>query len=212
MESAGHKRAKEASSTFDVGETVTKTAGARGTQPAINSFIDKSAHEVYKKLFNTAYNLINERLPYSKFRVLVKCIKESGVKLIEGKDDGRAAREYCSEIANSIREKVAVLLCSNTAFGVLTDGSEPQKTGSEKELVYVRTTKQGIPVYYCIGLEDVNDHGGANAEGLKSCLDKTFEDLGIQDNGYLKCMVSATADGASVNTGIHSGLLTRLKK
>ena len=89
----------------------------------------------------------------------------------------------------------------------------PKKLALKRNLcMSVRTTKQGIPVYYCIGLEDVNDHGGANAEGLKSCLDKTFEDLGIQDNGYLKCMVSATADGASVNTGIHSGLLTRLKK
>lgn len=45
-----------------------------------------------------------------------------------------------------IREKVAAVVASNHFLSVLTDGSQARKTGSEKELVLVRTEKEGIPV------------------------------------------------------------------
>ena len=85
----------------------------------------------------------------------------------------------CTNIASAIKEKVAVLFDSNTSFGVLTDGSEPKKNGSEKELVSVQTVNQDVQVYYCIGLEDFIDHGGAESTGLKFAIDEVFAGLGV---------------------------------
>ena len=52
-------------------------------------------------------------MPFNKFRVLVKCVRENNVHLISGKDDHRAAEEYVRYIADSIRERLALLLCSS---------------------------------------------------------------------------------------------------
>lgn len=83
-----------------------------------------------------------------------------------------------SEIAEAIRETVAVLLCNATAFSILTDGSQPRKTGSEKELVMVRVEKAGIPCYYVIALQDIDEFGNPSADNLKRAIDSAFkEDL-----------------------------------
>lgn len=68
------------------------------------------------------------------------------------------------------------------------------------------------PIYYCAGLADVAEHGDANAEILKQCIDDCFlQKLNIPRDKYTVLIVSSTSDGASVNTGIYNGLLTRLK-
>ena len=91
-----------------------------------------------------------------KMRVntLVKVQKENEVRLIYKTDNSAACSEFVSELAEAIREPIAVLLCNSTAFSVLTDRSQPRKTGSEKELVMVRVEKSGIPCYYVVRLCD----------------------------------------------------------
>jgi hypothetical protein len=54
------------------------------------------------------------------------------VRLISGCDSGEKGREFVHELANAIREKLALIMCSVSAFAALTDGSQPKKTGSEK--------------------------------------------------------------------------------
>ena len=127
-------------------------------------------------MFKIAYNLAEGMLPFSKFRVLVKCVRDNNVHLISGKDDHRAAEEYIRYIADSIRERLALILCSTNAFSILSDGSEARKTGMEKELVFVRAIKGGIPVYYCIALQDCDQYGGVDADSLKTAIDAVFEE------------------------------------
>ena len=45
----------------------------------------------------------------------------------------RAAEEFIRYIAQSIRGKLALLLCSANTFSVLNDGPEARKTGMEQE-------------------------------------------------------------------------------
>ena len=63
---------------------------------------------------------------------------------IVGKHDGRAAREYISCISEAIKEKCAAIIGSKDFISVLTDGSQPRKTGDDKEMVLLRVEHDGI--------------------------------------------------------------------
>lgn len=145
-----------------------------GGQPRINDVLHRQAEDAYRKLLRTAYFMAEAGRPLTEFKTLVKCQKVNGVRLIDGCDSSHNAREFVSELADAIREKVASILCSSIAFAVLTDGSQPKKTGSEKELVLVRTVRDGVPVYYAIALQDIDEFGAANAENLKKSIDEAF--------------------------------------
>ena len=60
-----------------------------------------------------------------------------------GYDDGKTAQGFISFIAEAITEKVTVILASAHFMKVLTDGSQARKTGSHKEMVLVRTERNG---------------------------------------------------------------------
>ena len=104
------------------------------------------------------------------------------------------------------------LLHGVCAFSVLSDGSQARKTGSEKEIVLVRVLKDGSPTYFCVALQDMDEYGDTTAENLKLSIDDAFKKkIKITDDVYKSSLVCATADGASVNTGVYNGLLTRLQ-
>ena len=94
-------------------------------------------------------------------------------------------------------------------MSILLDGSQARKTKEEKELVFVRTARNGIPVYFVVSLLEISDLGGANADSIKA-IDSIFcEGDGdkVQDGpvplaDYRTKVVCATADGANVNVGV----------
>ena len=85
-------------------------------QPKIDTAIKQSLRDQYEKMFRLAYNLAEGMMPFNKFKVLVKCVRENDVHLISGKDDHRAAEEFVRYIADSLRERLAIILCSADAF------------------------------------------------------------------------------------------------
>lgn len=132
-----------------------------------------------------------------------------------GYDNSHRARELIQCIASTIRQKLNNILSSANAFSVLSDGSQARKTGSEKELVLVRVLRHGAPIFYCAALQDIDSFGDANADNLKKSIDDTFTNaskLGLPAAEFKEKFVSATVDGAAVNTGVYNGLLTQLKK
>ena len=173
------------------------------------------ALDSYRKLLNTAYELaLNPSMPLSHFKVLVKCQRQNGVCLIDGKDDSHSCREYIHYIADTIREKVAVILGSAYFMSTLSDGSQARKVKDEKELVLVRTERNGIPVYFVASLLEMSQYmyGGTDADSIKKAIDDVFvEKLGLDEDQYVYSMISSTADGASVNFGKYRGVLTQLK-
>ena len=108
-----------------------------------------------------------------------------------------------------------MILLSNKAFSILTDGSEARKTGMEKELIFVCVIRGGIPFYFCSALQDCNEFGGTDTDSLKLAVDTAFDEnnglVKLTENTYKYRMISSTADGASVNFGKYSGLLTQQK-
>ena len=88
-----HKIAVQAEGlTCTTSESNTSTRG----QVSIVSAMKDSSRKAYTKLFEAAYNLTEGMLPFNKFQVLVKCLRDNKVKLIQGRDDHRACEEYVS--------------------------------------------------------------------------------------------------------------------
>ena len=169
------------------------------------------------KMIKTAYELaLNPTMPLKQFKVLVKCQRQNGVVLIEGRDGNKAAREYVHCIATAIREKCAAVIASQHFFSLLSDGSQARKTGTEKELVMIRVERNGIPCYFVVSLLEMSDYGGVDADSIKKGIDSIFDQetgaIQLEARSYTDKVVSATADGASVNTGIYRGVLTQLSE
>ena len=182
--------------------TANPPPASTGTQVQITTAFQKQAKEGYRKLFTTAYHLAVDGLPLSSFKTFVKVQKSNGLKLIEGTDSSDRAREFVHEIADTIRRKLTSMISSCSAFSVLSDGSQARKTGNEKELVMVRVVRSGRAMYFVVALEDIDSYGDATAENLLKSIDNAFQcKLNIPLAKYTASLVSATADGASVNTG-----------
>ena len=193
------------------GATLATSLGAH--QAKITTSLENAAREAYRKMFTTAYELaVTPTMPLQHFEVLIKCQRKNGVRLIKGKSDSHACKEYIHYIADAVSEKVAVVLGSSDFMSILSDGSQARKTKKEKELILVRTERKGMPVYFVSSLLEMADYGGANANSIKKAIDQVFcEKMHLDEESYLKSMVAATADGASVNFGIYQGVLTQLK-
>ena len=170
---AGHKIALSNES-ISTNKNVNGNAPKRG-QISIETSLKEPTKLAYKKLFEAAYNLAEGMLPFNKFKILVKCLGDNKVKLISGRDDHRAREEYVSYLAESIRDKLAVILSSSKAFSILTDSSEARKTGMEKELILVCVIRGGIPVYFSSALQDCNEFAGTDADSLKLAVDTAFD-------------------------------------
>ena len=189
----------------------------RPVQPRIDVAMKTSTTEAYCKMVKTAYELaLNPTMPLNHFKVLIKCQRENGVPvvLIEGRDNNNAAKEYIHCIADVVRDKCAAVIASKNFMSLLSDGSQARKTGSEKELVMVRVERNGIPCYLAASLLEMSEYGGGNADSIKMAMDGMFDEtngtMKMTAEQYQHKVVSATADGSSVNTGKYSGVLTQL--
>ena len=181
------------------------------------SIVDSSrqaTESAHMKLLKTAYHLaMTPTMPLSHFEVLVKVQKTNGVNLIQGNQDGRAAREYISSLMHAVEEKCAVIMASKNFMTILSDGSQARKTGKEKEMVLVRIERNGLPCYVVASLVEMSKWGGTDALSLKKGIDDVFGESGpfkMLNEDYESKLVGCTADGASVNFGEYTGLLTRL--
>ena len=155
-------------------------------------------------------------MPLSNFRTLVRIQKCNGVKLISGTDSSDKAKEFIHELANAVRIKLSEILNAANGFSLLTDGSQARKTGHEKELVLARVVRNGNPVFYCIALQDIDKYGDATGEILKVSIDDIFgsdpsKKINMSHEKYQNLLISVTSDGASVNTGVYQGLLSRFQ-
>ena len=91
LASAGHK-------TVLSNESISTNKNVNGKPPtqgqtSIETSLKEPTKLTYKKLFEVAYNLAEGMLQFSKFKVLVKCLRYNKVNLISGRDDHCACEE-----------------------------------------------------------------------------------------------------------------------
>ena len=181
-------------------------------QPRIDTAMDECSLEARRKLLNTAYLLAVDGMSLSKFKTLIQIQKANGIQLIKGCDDSKAARELIKDIATAIRGKLKSIIENAQFFSLLSDGSQAKKTNAEKELFLVRIVRDGVPIFYCVALEHIDSYGNANADNIMRAIHNTFkQQLMLSEETFKYQLVSATSDGASVNTGCNNGVIKQLK-
>ena len=124
-------------------------------KPTITACVNKSREEAYWKLMKCAYEMAMEpTLAHHHFGVLVKCVKASGVSLIEQKENKRNGREFVHCIATAVRKKSALILGSVDFFSVLN------------ELVLIRRERNGTPVYIIASVLEMEKFGDGNGNAI----------------------------------------------
>ena len=182
-------------------------------QPSIATAMQSAAREGTFKLINTAYMLAARGRPLSLFNDMVRVQKTNGVKLLKNKDNTDTARELVRCIARAMKNYMSQMIKASIFYTSLFDGAQSKKTGSEKEMFFARVVHQGKPVCLAIGLGDVDRYGNADADNLHKCLRDLFTDasgLALERDDFYNGMVSAVADGASVNFGSINGVLAQI--
>ncbi|XP_065677699.1 zinc finger protein 862-like [Hydra vulgaris] len=178
---------------------------------------EKSTNNSYKNLVKIAYEMAcHPTMPHAHFSILVDCARITGSNFINRKETGFTGRELIKCCANTVHEKCCKILENCNFFSILSDGSRARKTGKEKELVLVRTERNGIPIYMVTELLEMSQLGGSDSNSVTAGINSVFESdnsfFKISTEDYIKKLVSATADGANVNFGIENGALEKSRK
>ena len=158
------------------------------------------------KLFDIAYFIAAEELPFSKFPGLVELEKRHGVPLGTTYHTRQKCSDLTEVIAETMQEEVVSALKSTECFSLLMDGSTDSSV-TEKELLYVAYLESsGEAAVRFLALRDVQD---TTAEGVIDCINETFLNLGVDD--WKKKLGSVCMDGAAVNLGVRRGVAARLR-
>lgn len=167
--------------------------------------------ENYRKLFVTALHIVLTEKPLSDFSNLVDLQKKNGVKFFEGKCHEKACKEFVMYLADVLRDDVKQMLKRVHFFSLSMDGSQPRKTGHEKELLYCKVAIRGKAVELLLKCIHMDDYGG-NADDLKRAIDDVMiYDYDLKEE-YSDRLVCVCADGASVNMGVYNGAVTQIKE
>ena len=157
-------------------------------------------------LFNSAYYLAKQKLPFSHFPDLLELQeknKTTGIK--ECCRNDRAAANLTDSIAEVIKDSFADDLAKARYFCILGDGSTNSSVTDEK-LVYILFLLCGKPTSKFLSIEPAIN---ANAKGIHSCIKEAFERVGVLD--LSKKSIALNVDGAAV-TGVYHGVGALMKE
>lgn len=181
---------------------------------SINQMFHKNLQTQYTSHFNTALSIVMKERPMSDYSELIDLQKKNGVQFVSkgAKSNDKSCREFIQYLASAMREDMkAMLKCANL-FSCEMDGTEARKTRDEKELIYVKLVVNGQPIELFLKCQKMSKFGGVDALCLKNAIDDAFANYNMSDDKWRLGLVSACADGASVNMGKLSGALTVMKR
>ena len=155
--------------------------------------------EFTKKKFETAYFVVKEELPLSKFPKILELEEKHGVLLGNAYRNSMSGALIIDYIADSLSRDLRKHLEHTNFFSILTDGSTDASI-IEKEAIFVITfdpspagsDKIGIKITFL----ELADLSNADASGVLKSIKTSFEKLGIDD---MRKLVGFGSDGASVN-------------
>ena len=159
------------------------------------------------RLIDINYQMAKGGIAFRQFPNFVAVEKKHGVNLGETYHNKIGAKEFTSCIAESLSVDLVSSLDKSNYFTLLMDGSTDSAI-SENELIYVLYIDSDSGKLVCRYLKN-KAIKNANAEGLKTLLKKSLEEMGLND--YEHRLVGLGVDGAAVNFGRKRGLVQLLK-
>ena len=157
--------------------------------------------------FNATYYLAKKERPFSDYPDLLALHKKNKVKNI-GKSyaTDRACAVFADSIGGVMKETFQNDIAKARFFCVLNDGSTDSSV-KEQELVYILYMSEGVAKVKYLSIESVEN---ATAPAIKDAISEAFKRFGVKE--MPKHLLGLNVDGASVNTGIHSGLGALMKE
>ena len=157
-------------------------------------------------LFRNAYYLIKNELPFTQFEKICELHKLNGLNLGERYMNDKEASIFVKHIALFYEDEVRELLRNGDFFSAYCDGST-DRTCSEKECILVRVLEDFYPVIKFLRLVEPPN---TKAIGILQAINSAFQGFGMPN--YHQKMIGFCTDGASVMTGKHTGVMTRMKE
>ncbi|XP_066928483.1 zinc finger protein 862-like [Clytia hemisphaerica] len=162
------------------------------------------------KLFQIAYLNAYKGRPYVDFTDWVEWAELNGIKFnVTAYKNRTQCTEFVNVISETIFEEDVKKKLKNSNFiSVFCDGSTDSAV-IEKECVYLMFVDltEFEPTLSFIALKDVPSQ---DAAGIKSALTKAFDDVGMPE--LKDKIVFLASDGASVNSGIKTGLAAKFRE
>ena len=161
------------------------------------------------KLFQIAYLNAYKARPFVDFTDQVEWAELNDIKFnVTAYKNRTRCTEFVSFISNTlIKEDVKSKLKNANFIAVFCDGSTDSAV-IEKECIYILFVEpfEFEPTFFFIALKDVPSQ---DVDGIKSAIMKPFDDIGMPE--LKNRMVYLASDGASVNSGIKTGLSTKFR-
>ena len=175
--------------------------------------MDRKNVETNKKKFETAYFVVKEELPITKYKKILLLEEKHGVVLDSAYRNDSSAGIIIKYIADSIARELKCKLETAPFYSVLTDGSTDSSI-TEKEAIFVVTfdpsplgsNKIGVNISFLL----IVDLKAADSNGILESMEHAFENIGMED--WCAKLIGFGSDGASVNTGKKQGVKTLLQK
>ena len=164
--------------------------------------MDRKNVETNKKKFETAYFVVKEELPITKYKKILLLEEKHGVVLDSAYRNDSSAGIIIKYIADSIARELKCKLETAPFYSVLTDGSTDSSI-TEKEAIFVVTfdpsplgsNKIGVNISFL----SIVDLKAADSNGILESIEHAFENIGVED--WFAKLIGFGSDGASVNTG-----------
>ncbi|KAJ8050027.1 hypothetical protein HOLleu_03051 [Holothuria leucospilota] len=154
-------------------------------------------------LFDIAYNIAKQELPFTQFSTWVNTEKKHGVLLGDTYINDIQCKNFINEIAFHMERDLREAIKQSPYIGIMFDGSTDASC-TERENICIKYTENGYPVTKFLGITEPEF---CHADGILSSLHEKFDEFEINLPAQL---VGVSADGASVNFGSKNGILTKL--
>ena len=150
------------------------------------------------KLFNKAYFVAKEEMPFSSFKSLCELQIKNDVELGNTYFNDHACKNFIESSAEILKADLSEKLnnASPRFFSAMADGSTDSGI-IEQELLFVRYLNNGLPVNRFLTVQSVKH---ANADGIYANV------INWKDG-----LVGFGADGASIMMGRQNGVLKKIK-
>ena len=193
----------------------TSKVNLQPTQPTVSKSFLASNTNHYKKLFCTVLFLL-EDLAFTKLQPLMKLQKNNGLGFMSlDKINHVACAEFAKIIVEVIQDKIAEFINLSRFHTISGDASKSRKTTVDKKLVFLKFLADGfkgiVPVTVLLKCQRLKDFGSGKAEGTLSAMINALSVYTPKET-FLRKLICAVADGASVNFGRHQGALTKLSE